>query len=383
MPKVSVIIPTYNRAETLQRAIYSVLNQTYTNFELLVVDDGSTDDTKEVVTKINDSRICYIFQRNQERSVARNNGIRSSTGDYVSFLDSDDEYLPHKLEVQVPVLNENKDTCMVLGGWLDVDNNGIVLRKNSPWNLRPELNYDLKDWLFSPPVHFCTSLVRREWLERTGGFDPCIIWTEDVDLWFRMIRAGCQPEWVKTHVLQFHPHIADLSIYEKNYQRILDKAFTDTKLSDLIGINKDQAFAILYVELAFRAYLFRSGNEGQSYLIRAGKLDPSWINQRDEEIITKIVSFAWNPVNSDPVGYVEFVFNNLPYDFRRLNKQKNWILSRAWMAQSFRTSLYDQHKETINALLLTIKYEPSLIFNKGILSLYRKSTIRLISDYIH
>jgi len=383
MPKVSVIIPTYNRADTIQGAIYSVLNQTYTNFELLVVDDGSTDDTKEIVNKINDSRICYIWQRNQERSVARNNGIRSSTGDYVSFLDSDDEYLPHKLEVQVPVLDKNKDTGMVLGGWIDVDNNGIVLRKNSPWNLRPELNHDLKDWLFSSPVHFCTSLVRREWLEYTGGFDPCLIRGEDVDLWFRMIHAGCQPEWVKSHVLQFQHHISDLPVYEKNYQRILDKAYTDPELPDLIGINKDQATAILCIELAFRAYLFRGGNEGQSYLIRAGILDSNWINQRDEEIITKIVGFAWNPVNSDPVGYVEFVFNNLPYDFRRLNKQKNWILSRAWMAQSFRTSLYDQQKETIKALLLTIKYDPSLIFNKGILSLYRKSIIRLISDYIH
>ncbi|MBR3979855.1 MAG: glycosyltransferase family 2 protein [Bacteroidales bacterium] len=95
--RFSIIIPTYNRAAFLPKAIESVLNQTYTDWELIIVDDGSTDNTKDVVSQYSDSRITYIYQENAERSVARNNGIAHSVGEYVLFLDSDDYYLSNFL----------------------------------------------------------------------------------------------------------------------------------------------------------------------------------------------------------------------------------------------------------------------------------------------
>lgn len=95
--KFSIIIPTYNRAAFLPAAIESVLLQTHSNWELIVVDDGSTDNTREVVTAYTDSRINYVFQPNAERSAARNNGIAHATGDYVCFMDSDNEMLPTRL----------------------------------------------------------------------------------------------------------------------------------------------------------------------------------------------------------------------------------------------------------------------------------------------
>jgi glycosyltransferase involved in cell wall biosynthesis len=95
----SIIIPTYNRAHILPRTIASVLAQTYTNWECIIVDDGSTDNTKELIASYTDPRIRYIYQTNAERSAARNNGIRNAQGEYICFLDSDDEYLPQHLEV--------------------------------------------------------------------------------------------------------------------------------------------------------------------------------------------------------------------------------------------------------------------------------------------
>jgi glycosyltransferase involved in cell wall biosynthesis len=105
-PKVSIVIPTYNRAPLLGRAIGSVLAQSYTDFELIVVDDASTDNTVAVVKGLNDSRIRYLCHKtNLGGSAARNTGIMASRGEYVAFQDSDDEWLPDKLEKQVELLN--------------------------------------------------------------------------------------------------------------------------------------------------------------------------------------------------------------------------------------------------------------------------------------
>jgi glycosyltransferase involved in cell wall biosynthesis len=98
-PFFSIIIPTYNRAYLLSKAIESVIGQTFTNWELLIIDDGSTDNTNELVKSFTDSRIRYIWQENQERSAARNNGIKQAKGDYICFLDSDDYFLQNHLEV--------------------------------------------------------------------------------------------------------------------------------------------------------------------------------------------------------------------------------------------------------------------------------------------
>ena len=98
MPFFSIIIPTYNRAHMIDVAIQSVLDQTSSNWELIIVDDGSTDDTKEVVEQFNDPRIKYVYQENQERSAARNRGILVSNGEWICFLDSDDEFPSERLE---------------------------------------------------------------------------------------------------------------------------------------------------------------------------------------------------------------------------------------------------------------------------------------------
>ena len=100
--KVSVIIPTYNRAKLIKRSILSVLNQTYQNFEIIVVDDGSADDTKSVVESFNNPKIRYIrHDINKGQSAARNTGIKNAKGKYIAFQDSDDEWLPEKLEKQM------------------------------------------------------------------------------------------------------------------------------------------------------------------------------------------------------------------------------------------------------------------------------------------
>ena len=104
MPKVSVIIPSYNRAGMLPRTVHSVLDQTFPDLECIVVDDGSSDGTRQVIASISDPRLRYIWQENQERSAARNTGIAASQGEYLTFLDSDDRLLPGALALLAPTL---------------------------------------------------------------------------------------------------------------------------------------------------------------------------------------------------------------------------------------------------------------------------------------
>ncbi len=108
MPKVSVIIPTYNRAHFLCEALDSALSQTFKDFEIIIVDDGSTDNTKQVLEKYG-SRIYYIYQENKGRAEARNTGIRRAKGEHIAFLDDDDIWLPNKLEKQVFFLDARPD----------------------------------------------------------------------------------------------------------------------------------------------------------------------------------------------------------------------------------------------------------------------------------
>src|SRR4030095_982853 len=106
MPKVSVIIPTHNRAEFLRSAITSILNQTFQDFEIIIIDDASKDHTREIIAHFNDARIKVIHNQVSEGAAgARNIGIRNSTCEYIAFLDDDDEWLPEKLQMQICLLD--------------------------------------------------------------------------------------------------------------------------------------------------------------------------------------------------------------------------------------------------------------------------------------
>jgi len=126
MPKVSIILPTFNRIDTIVRAIKSVQAQTFEDWELIVVDDGSTDDTAALVSGI-DPRITLIRQENRGFTEARNTGIRAGTGEYYAFLDSDDEFLPHHLALCVAFLENFKDELSVSTELIEDFGNGRVV----------------------------------------------------------------------------------------------------------------------------------------------------------------------------------------------------------------------------------------------------------------
>ena len=186
-PMISVIIPTYNREKFIGEAIQSVLGQTYCNFEIIVVDDGSTDYTEKLVGMIIDPRLQYIRQENNGRSSARNRALKLSKGKYIAFLDSDDLYLPEKLSTQVGYLETHPDVSMIYTSAYCMDENGNPIShryeaKASGWIYRQIA-------FFTPvTITLPTVMLRREVLDKVGNFDEKMHRFEDTDLWRRISK---------------------------------------------------------------------------------------------------------------------------------------------------------------------------------------------------
>ena len=197
----SVIMPTYNRAFLIGKAINSVINQKYSNWELLIVDDGSVDDTKEVVTAFSDDRIRYIYQENQERSAARNNGILQAKGDFICFLDSDDYYLPEFLSEFNKAIRENnyKNAFYFCNTYRETSDG--VLEKSAASKLTFENNYDflLTNTIGTPRVCL-PSLIAKKHL-----FNLKIKNGEDFELWIRLID-GLEINYVNLYTQVFLDH---------------------------------------------------------------------------------------------------------------------------------------------------------------------------------
>jgi len=187
-PLVSVIIPTYNRAEYVSQAVQSVLNQTYGQIETIVVDDGSSDSTPEVLSKYQD-QIDYMYQERSERSKARNEGFRHSKGDFIAFLDSDDVWLPTKIEKQVRVLNEYPNVGLVYTGVQFIDSRGAPCSQELRWDepVREALYEDLMTHNVITGS-LSSILVLRQCLERVGLFDESMVACEDLDLYRRIAK---------------------------------------------------------------------------------------------------------------------------------------------------------------------------------------------------
>jgi glycosyltransferase involved in cell wall biosynthesis len=182
-PLISIIIPTYNRAEFISQAVESVLGQTMHEWELLVVDDGSTDNTCEVLAAYRrDPRIHYFYQLNQGQSVARNEALRMIQGDFVGFLDSDDLWAPDKLEKQLAILEANPHVDIVHGDESTMDVQGVVISRK---NMKRYSGWITRYLLADNSVSITTALVRRRCFEEMGGFDTSVGVADDYELWLR------------------------------------------------------------------------------------------------------------------------------------------------------------------------------------------------------
>ena len=242
MPKVSVIIPTYNSANYLPAAIESVLSQSFQDFEVIVIDDGSTDNTAMVVRDY-EPRIRYFCQTNSGVSKARNRGIEESKGEYVAFLDSDDTWLTDKLEHQIRALNQNPDYRVCYTAFVCVDEH------LKPINVcRSEFaTVALEDLLCFGNVvgSICSVLAHRSLFDYSVRFDSNLSQCADWDMWVQLARQT-ELLYLDEVLVTYRQHTTNMSrnasLLEKDSQIVLEKAFSHPELKDVTRKKKRKAF---------------------------------------------------------------------------------------------------------------------------------------------
>ena len=184
MKRVSVIIPAYNKADYTVRTVQSILDQTWQSIEILVIDDGSKDDTQEKMEAFGDS-IRYFRKQNGGACAARNFGIRQAKGDYLAFIDCDDVYYPEKITKSVALLDENPDYGFVHTNIHFIDADEKIISKTPSTKIN--CNGWISDRMLNTNLVFnSTVVVRRECLEKVGNFDESVFIPADWDLWLRL-----------------------------------------------------------------------------------------------------------------------------------------------------------------------------------------------------
>ena len=213
MPKVSVIIPTHNRAEFLHSAITSVLNQTFQDFEIIIIDDASNDHSREVIANFNDARIKVRHnQVSKGAAGSRNIAIMNSNCEYIAFLDDDDEWLPEKLKIQACLLdNSPPEVGGVCTGYFTIEKSGRILSTVNP---------EMIDLSKGNPIATSSILLRRECFEKCGMFDESMLACSDYDMWIRMSKKFCF-KIVKNTLMKYYINENGLTFnYEKKVRSL-------------------------------------------------------------------------------------------------------------------------------------------------------------------
>jgi glycosyltransferase involved in cell wall biosynthesis len=210
MERISVIIPTYNHEDYIGEAIESVLNQTRQSDEIIVVDDGSTDQTFNIISKyLND--IIYVYKSNGGTSTALNTGIRRATGDWICWLSSDDLFMPKKLEKQLEYVNKYPNVGLIYTDFyvIDKDPNKIISRE------RPPQYPDRKSWTESLLETGClfngsTTMIRMSLFYQAGLFVPELLHSQDYNMWIRLSRI-CDFGYISEPLVKYRWHQGNAS----------------------------------------------------------------------------------------------------------------------------------------------------------------------------
>lgn len=334
-PRVSIIIPVYNQSAYLSAAIQSVLAQTFTDWELVVVDDGSTDDTYEVAARFTDPRIRVVRQANKGLPGARNTGIVSSSGEYLAFLDADDTYLPDKLAIQVSHLDQAREVGLSYASRIEID------QQDQPsWLVRAPEQTDLQSLVLGFPFTINDLLVRRTWVERVGRFDESFrLHSEDRDFYLRLALAGCR--FARTDHFVAYRRLHARRTFDRiperiaTLQRALMTAFGDPRCpADVLAL-KNSAMAQIFMIWGCQELVQGDVSAGQADLREAGRLDPGlFVGEEDgrSSSFVKFVVYSSVRDRGDHVNPVTSIFTGFPPEFARsLAQHKDWALARGYL----------------------------------------------------
>ncbi|NOZ28730.1 MAG: glycosyltransferase [Chloroflexi bacterium] len=282
MPKVSVIIPTYNHARYLGEAIQSALDQTYQDLEIIVIDDGSTDSTPQVVSTFGD-RVRYVWQENRGLSAARNTGIRIAEGEIIALLDADDKWAPEYLATMVPALQSDESIGAAYCGWRYVDAHGKELPQIAIKTVPPDQLY--ATLAYSNFLNVCGVIVRRACFDHVGLFDESLRACEDWDMWLRILPRY-QMVGVPQALVRYRIHgrnmTADLERMATARRAVVQKHFGPEEGDPATWPPiRRRAYGGLYLNMALAHLQQGHRLQAQEYLRRAFTVYPQLASKLD------------------------------------------------------------------------------------------------------
>lgn len=288
MSLVSVIIPAFNQERFIREAIESVLAQSINDFEILVIDDGSRDGTKDIALAFRD-KVRYLYQSNKGAAAARNAGLDLAKGRFIAFLDADDIWLPGKLEYQLDVMDSRPDVGLVYGAI-------VIMHENSRRGervIRSPHQLSLKELLLENPVCTPTVMVRRDCFETAGIFDESLIRAQDWDMWFRLRIQGCQFHYIDEVLARVRIHDSnstrDTEAGKKSLFLLLEKVRNNPALPAEL---RNRAFgrkfeSMVYYELGKESLRWGSASHALLFLMISAIKSPSTCLRRGARTIQR------------------------------------------------------------------------------------------------
>jgi glycosyltransferase involved in cell wall biosynthesis len=359
LPVVSVIIPTYNRADLLRLTVDSVLAQTYPAIEIIVVDDGSTDHTTQVMVQYGNRVTFMKTPTNKGGNAARNLAVSLATGDYFIFLDHDDLMLPTKVERQVQILAARPEIGLVHCGYYYIDEHGNRLDKTG---ILPEGDV-LKELLLSGCFIWSGGpMMRRQCLEAVGDFDD--LWSSDYDMWLRVAVAGypfaCIQEPLGAYRILLGSEMSNVFKLEECGYVILDKVFSDPNLPADIAALKDQVYSKRHVWLSCKYYAVGLWDDARRNLAEALRFNVQLLDPPDN-LLTVLRDEALDPRITDPVKFMTDVFDHLPPAAESLQPYRSYLLGQIYLGLSLHHFALGNRVEAAVQLAEAIKQSPAIL----------------------
>jgi glycosyltransferase involved in cell wall biosynthesis len=344
MPLFSVVIPSYNHAHFLRDAVESVLNQTLQDFEIIIVDDASVDNTRQVVDEFHDARIRYIVHPNNKGlSATRNTGIRASIGELIAFLDADDWYHPQKLELHADYLHKNPDVDVTYNARFELNHSAKTIR--DIW--RPPLKVGLADFVHGFPFAPSDMVLRRDELFNTGLLDESILlYGEDLYLYCKLARNGCNFSSVD-RALNYRRYYSDkkynnIDTIIKVNLRVLDDVFNDPRCSEEIIRLKSTSYAHFYLWYGIYALAQGETSLGQSSIQEATRLRPSLLQGNPCQLLDDLMEYSVVDDCKDHEQLLSKLIDQLPPDLKWVADNSGWTISRGYLIKAVRAVIWDR-----------------------------------------
>lgn len=341
-PLVSVIIPAYDQARFLADAVQSVLDQAYTNVEIVVVNDASPDDTDAVMARFTDPRITYVVHdRNLRAAAARNTGMHAARGELLAFLDADDYFHPDKLEAHVRRLAAEPGVGATYNARFELNHSARTVR--DMW--RPPLTVGLADLVVGFPFSPSDLVVRRDWAAAVGWFHPSAGVAEDTDFFCRLALAGCRFAGIDRalNYRRFHSgRRRDVGRWWADAARTLEAIFADPRCPAAVRALKRTALDDRLRAFVAVALVQQDTGLAQEWLREIVRVDPSIATGEAGSLVEYLMQVSILDESLDHAAVLQTMFSQVPPELPPLGRHYDWCVGRGYVWKGVRAAMWDR-----------------------------------------